>query len=63
MTLKKRWYDFLTWFTTTVFIAYNMAPFFLLELEASRAFYASMNYIGHIVGRSKSLVTLVVQIV
>lgn len=49
MTIKKRYYDFMTWFTTSVFIAYNMAPFYLLEFEASVAFYASVGWIGHII--------------
>jgi len=48
-TIKKRYYDFVTWFTTCIFIAYNMAPFFLLELGASAAFYRSVGWIGHIV--------------
>ena len=50
-TIKKRYYDFMTWFTTCIFIAYNMAPFFLLELGASAAFYRSVGWIGHIVGK------------
>jgi len=48
MTLKKLCYDFMTWFTTTIFLAYNMAPFFLLEFDSSVAFYASVKWIGHI---------------
>jgi len=49
LTIKKRYYDFVTWFTTSIFIAYNMAPFFLLEFEASVAFYSSVGWIGHII--------------
>ena len=58
MTIKKRYYDFMTWFTTSVFIAYNMAPFYLLEFEASVAFYASVGWIGHIIGKESLYVNI-----
>jgi len=59
-TIKKRYYDFLTWFTTTLFIAYNMAPFFLLEFGASVAFYRSVGWIGHIVVGSAFVVLSII---
>ena len=50
MTLKKRFYDILTWFTTNVLLAYIMAPFFLLEFGSTVAFYDSVKWSGHIIG-------------
>lgn len=59
-TVKKRYYDIVTWFTTCIFIAYNMAPFFLLELGASAAFYRSVGWIGHIVVGSAFVVLSII---